>query len=144
MYLIFSPYFRTSIFNVMKVIFRSILFFLLSINFFGSSAQNKAPVHVFELGQKITEHLVNYFPGSLVKAAWRVNTNSVLSYEIRLMKANLEYTLVYDKDGKFLRKETVIPLIPESKPVIHRKLEKAVIMQPLDALPIRDSLILRY
>jgi hypothetical protein len=127
----------------MKGIFRCILFCLLSINFFGSFAQTKTPVHVFELGQKITEHLVKYFPGSLVKAAWRINTNNVVSYEIRLMKTNLEYTLVYDKDGKFLRKEVVSPVIAESKPVVHRKPAKPFIMEPLDALPIRDSLILR-
>ena len=108
------------------------------------SAQIKTPVHVFELGQAITEQLVKTFPGSLVRASWKVNTNNVLSYEIRMVKGDMEYALLYDKDGKFLCKEAVSPVIAEKKPIIRRRQPKSFMMQQLDSLLAPDSLILRY
>ena len=110
----------------------------------GISAQTKIPVHIFDLGQTITQQLAQTFPGSLVRAAWKVNTNNVLSYEIRLVKGDMEYALLYDKEGKFLRKEPVSPVIIEKKPVIHRKQPRSFMLQQMDSLLAPDSLILRY
>ena len=124
-----------------------IIFFLLLIYFHpGARAQIKIPVHVFELGQKITEQLAKNYAGSLVRSAWKVNTNSIWSYEIRIIRGNIEYTLLYDKDGKFLRKESVAPVVVEKKIIIHKKLPKpdSDIFLPIMPLPAPDSLVLRY
>jgi hypothetical protein len=122
-----------------------IIFLLIFACFnLGVSAQRKTPIHVFELGQSITEHLVKTFPCSLVSAAWKVNTNNVLSYEVRMVKRNMEYALIYDKDGKFLRKEVVTPIVEEQKPIVHRKQPKPFLLQQLDSLQKSDSLVLRY
>jgi hypothetical protein len=103
-------------------------------------AQTKTPVHVFELAQGITEQLAKTYPSCLVRAAWKVNTNNVLSYEIRMVKGNMEYSLLYDKDGKFLRKEPVSIVIEEKKPIIHKRERRPILLEPLEPLPAPDSI----
>jgi hypothetical protein len=128
----------------MKYLEKITLVLMFAFSGMGISAQTKTPVHVFDLEQTITQQLAQTFSGSLVRSAWKVNTNNVLSYEIRLVKGDLEYALLYDSEGKFLRKELVSPVIIEIKPVIHRKQPKSFMLQQLDSLLAPDSLILRY
>jgi len=118
-----------------------LLFILLST---GAVAQGKKPLHIFDLGQPITEDLVRNYPGCLVRAAWKVDTSNLVSYEVRLVKSKMEYGLIYNKDGKFLRKQAVSPVIAEVKPVIKRKPQKSFFMQQMDSMQISDSLILKY
>jgi hypothetical protein len=110
----------------------------------GISAQTKIPVHVFDLGQSITEQMAKTFPGIIVTGAWKVNTNSIVSYEIRMVKGNMEYALQYDKDGKFLRKDIVSPVIVEKKVILQKKQPKREILLPLSPLPVPDSLVLQF
>lgn len=103
-------------------------------------------MHVFDLGQNITEQLVKTFPGCVVRSAWKVKTNNILCYEIRIIKGDLEYALIFDKNGKFLHKERVAPVPVEKKIIIHKKLPKpdSDIFLPIMPLPAPDSLVLRY
>jgi hypothetical protein len=123
---------------------RIIFVLMLACFSIGVSSQSKTPVHVFDLGQTITEQLAKTFPGSLVRAAWKVNTNNVLSYEIRMVKGKMEYALLYDKDGKFLRKEAVSPVIEEKKPIVRKKQRTPLLLEPLEPLPAPDSLVLHF
>ena len=128
----------------MRFSFRIILILILGLPCTGIYCQAKKPMHVFELSQAITEDLVKNYPGCLVRAAWKTDTSNFVSYEIRLIKAKMEYALIYNKDGKFLRRQAVSPVVAELKPAVHRRAQKSFFMQQLDSLQVSDSLILRY
>ena len=139
-----SAYIRIPKQVLMKIRHKVILVLLFMCFSVGAAAKTKIPVHVFELGQKITEQLAKNYAGSLVRSAWKVNTNNVWSYEIRIIRGNMEYALLYDKNGEFLRKETVSPVVAEKKPILRKKQPKPFLLQQLDSLQLSNSLVLRY
>ncbi len=128
----------------MKFYSRIVCVIMIALSCSGIYSQAKKPLHVFELSQNITQDLVNTYPGCQVRSAWKTDTSNFISYEVRLVKANMEYAIIYGKDGHFLRKQAVSPIIAEIKPIVHRKPRKSFFMQQLDSMQISDSLILKY
>jgi len=128
----------------MKLICKIVFIVLFTLPCTKISAQGKKALHIFELGQTITEDLVKNYPGCLVSASWKVDTSNFVCYEVRLVKSKMEYALIYDKDGKFLRKRAVSPVITDVKPTLKRRPQKSFFMQQLDSMQISDSLILKY
>ena len=76
--------------------------FALSIN-----AQTKTPVKVSDLNKAITYNVATTHAGYTIKEAKKVEANGVITYEVKIVKGTSENTLIYDKDGKFLKREMV-------------------------------------
>jgi hypothetical protein len=67
---------------------------------------------VADLQKAITDNIAKDYVGYTIKEAASVTANSVVTYEVVVVKGTTTETLVYDKDGKFLKK---VPLPPKKK-----------------------------
>ena len=72
----------------------------------------RAVVMVADLQKPITDNIAKVYVGYTIKEAASVTANSVVTYEVVVVKGTTTETLVYDKDGKFLKK---VPLPPKKK-----------------------------
>jgi hypothetical protein len=63
----------------------------------------KVAVKVSDLPKAITENVAKNHTGFTIKDATKVTENNVVSYDVKISKGTTSETLVYDKDGKFLR-----------------------------------------
>ena len=140
----FSPYFRSTKIYLMRLHCRIVFVIMLVFSCNVIFSQAKMPMHIFELNQTITDHLLKTYPGCQIRSAWKTDTSKFITYEVRLVKSNMEYAITYDKEGRFLRKQPVSPVIAEIKPVVHRRTQKSFLMKQLDSLQVSDSLILKY
>ena len=71
----------------------------------------RTPVSVVELQKTITDNVVKDYAGFTIKEATQVVENNIVSYEVVVVKGTtggtiLCDTLLYDVDGKFLKKVT--------------------------------------
>ena len=71
----------------------------------------RTPVSVVELQKTITDNVVKDYAGFTIKEATKVVENNIVSYEVVVVKGTtggtiLCDTLLYDVDGKFLKKVT--------------------------------------
>jgi uncharacterized protein with ATP-grasp and redox domains len=64
----------------------------------------RAVVMVADLQQAITDNIAKDFVGYTIKEAASVTVKDVVTYEVVVTKGTATETLVYDKDGKFLKK----------------------------------------
>jgi hypothetical protein len=64
----------------------------------------RTPVKVTDLNKAITENIAKDFAGFTIKEATKVSTNNVTSYEVLVAKGSAQETLLYDKDGKYVKK----------------------------------------
>lgn len=64
----------------------------------------KVAVKAADLPKAITENVAKNYTGFTIKEATKVTENNVVSYDVMINKGTTSETLVYDKDGKFLRK----------------------------------------
>jgi hypothetical protein len=64
----------------------------------------KVPVKVADLPKAIAENVVKHYTGFTITEATKVTENNVVTYDVKITKGTTSETLVYDKDGKFLRK----------------------------------------
>ena len=64
----------------------------------------RTPLKVTDLNKSITENIARDFAGFTVKEATKVVTNNVTDYEVLVVKGTAQETLLYDKDGKFVKK----------------------------------------
>jgi len=69
------------------------------------NAQTKTEVKVADLNKAITENVAKDHVGFTIEKAFKMENNSVVTYEVKIVKGNEENILVYDKDGKFIKKE---------------------------------------
>jgi hypothetical protein len=67
-------------------------------------------VKVADLQKAITDNVAKDYPGYTIMDATSVNTNDVLTYNVVIGKDAAIQTLVYDKDGKFLK---LLPVAPK-------------------------------
>ena len=72
----------------------------------------RAAVMVADLQKPITDNIAKDFAGYTIKEATSVTENKVVTYEVVIVKDATSETLVYDKDGKFIKK---LPPVPEKK-----------------------------
>lgn len=64
------------------------------------------PVKIADLPKAITDNVAKNHTGFTIKEAHKVTENNIVSYNVLINKGNTSETLVYDKDGKYLRKTT--------------------------------------
>jgi hypothetical protein len=84
----------------------------------------KTPVKVSDLPKAINENIAKNYTGFTIKDATKVTENNVVSYDVMINKGTTSETLVYDKDGKFLRKMNPMPQAsakPHDKPAAPAK-----------------------
>ena len=61
-------------------------------------------VSVVELQKAITDNVAKDYVGFTIKEATKVVENNIVTYEVVVAKGTTQETLLYDKDGKFLKK----------------------------------------
>jgi hypothetical protein len=61
-------------------------------------------VKIADLPQAIKDNVAKDYAGFTIKEATSTNTNDVLTYDVVIVKGTTTETLVYDKDGKFVKK----------------------------------------
>jgi hypothetical protein len=66
----------------------------------------KVQVKASDLPKAITDNIAKNYVGYTIKEATKVTENKVVTYDVVIHKGTAMETLVYDKDGKFLRKMT--------------------------------------
>jgi hypothetical protein len=64
----------------------------------------KTPVKPADLPKPITDNIAKDYAGYSIKEASSVKMNDTMTYEVVLSKGTESFTLVYDKDGNFLKK----------------------------------------
>ena len=72
-----------------------------------------------DLPKAITDNVTKSYAGYTIKEATKVTENNVVTYDVVITKGTATETLVYDKDGKFLRKaapKTAAPAKTGQKP----------------------------
>lgn len=69
-------------------------------------------VKIADLPKAITDNVAKDYAGFTIKEASCTNTNNVLTYDVVIVKGTTTETLVYDKDGKFVKK---LPPPPKMK-----------------------------
>jgi hypothetical protein len=65
----------------------------------------KTAVKEAELLQPIKDNIAKDFAGAKIDKALKNDVKGVVTYEVRITKDNAKWTLVYDKEGKFIKKE---------------------------------------
>ena len=88
----------------------------------GALVVNAQRTPVKELPKAITDNVVKDYVGFTIKEATKVVENNIVTYEVVVAKVTtqetpLYYKLLYDKDGKFLKKVTVKAGTVEKKEV---------------------------
>jgi hypothetical protein len=66
----------------------------------------KMVVKIADLPKALTDNVAKDYPGFTIKEATSVTANNSLTYDVVITKGTTTETLVYDKDGKFIRKMT--------------------------------------
>ena len=61
-------------------------------------------IKVADLQKPITDNIAKDYAGYTVKEASSIVSNNVLTYHVVVVKGSSTETLVYDKDGKFVKK----------------------------------------
>ncbi len=69
-----------------------------------SKKSTKEDIKVADLQKPISDNIAADYPGYVVKKATKVTLNGVETYEVVVNKGATTQTLVYDKDGKFVKK----------------------------------------
>ena len=69
------------------------------------NAQTRTEVKVADLNKAITENVAKEHTGFAIKNAYKLETNGVVTFEVKVEKGTEIEMLVYDKDGKFVKKE---------------------------------------
>jgi hypothetical protein len=64
----------------------------------------KSEVQVSDLMKPITDNIAKDYAGYTIKSASSSTTSTGLTYHVVVAKGNSSETLVYDKDGKFVKK----------------------------------------
>lgn len=63
----------------------------------------RVPVKMADLPKAITDNITKDHAGFMIKDATKVTENNIVTYDVVINKGNMSHTLIYNKDGKFLR-----------------------------------------
>lgn len=66
----------------------------------------RTPVKAVDLQKAITDNVAKDYVGFTIKDAVKVTTNNVVTFDVVVTKGTTTETLVYNKDGKFVKKAT--------------------------------------
>ena len=64
----------------------------------------RTTVKVADLQKAITDNVAKDYVGFGIKEATSVTVNNTVTYDVVIVKGTTTETLVYDKDGKFVKK----------------------------------------
>jgi hypothetical protein len=64
----------------------------------------RTPVKIADLQKAIVDNVTKDYAGFSIKEATKIVTNNVTTYEVAIVKGTTQQTLLYDKDGKFVKK----------------------------------------
>lgn len=78
----------------------------------------RTPVKVADLPKAITDNVAKDYSGFTIKDASSVTANNSTTYHVDIMKGSTSETLVYDSNGKLLKKEK------EGKSTTHKTAKK--------------------
>jgi len=67
-------------------------------------------VKVADLQKAITDNIAKDYVGYTIKEATSVTENSIVTFEVVIVKGTTTETLVYDKDGVFVKKLPPTPM----------------------------------
>jgi hypothetical protein len=70
----------------------------------------RAVVKVADLQKAITDTIAKDYVGYTIKEAASVTANSILTYEVVIVKGTTTETLVFDKSGVFIKKLPPTPM----------------------------------
>ncbi|MCX6267351.1 MAG: hypothetical protein NTW16_08355 [Bacteroidetes bacterium] len=87
----------------MKKVFLIILFGIFSSVLF---AQTKTELQPAELQKPILEYISKNFNGYSIDKVFKVDAKGIITYDICVNKDKTHEKLFFDKEGKFLRKES--------------------------------------
>ena len=76
----------------------------------------RAAVMVADLPKTVTDNIAKDYVGYTIKEATSVTENNIATCEVVVVKGTTTETLVYDKDGKFVKKLPPAPA-PAAAPV---------------------------
>ncbi len=68
-----------------------------------NAQSTKMTVKKEDLPKAITEHISQNYSGYMIKGATKVTEDKMITYDVMIHKGSSMETLVFDKDGKFLR-----------------------------------------
>lgn len=74
-----------------------------------ASAQTRTAMKTTELKKDITDHFAKTYPGYVIKNAFKVETNKVVTFEVIAAKEANKITLVYNDKGVFVKEEKPKP-----------------------------------
>ena len=80
-----------------------------------NAKSTRTSVKVADLQKAITDNVAKDYVGFTIKEASSVTTNSAVTYDVVVVKGTTTETLVYDKDGKFVKKVTQKVVAPAPK-----------------------------
>jgi hypothetical protein len=80
-----------------------------------NAKSTRTSVKVTELQKAITDNVAKDYAGFTIKEATSVTANTTVTYEVVIAKGTTTETLVYDKDGKFVKKVTQKVVAPTQK-----------------------------
>ena len=80
-----------------------------------NAKSTRTSVKVTELQKAITDNIAKDYVGFTVKEATSITTNNTVTYEVVIVKGTTTETLIYDKDGKFVKKVTQKVVAPVQK-----------------------------
>jgi len=75
-----------------------------------SADTTRTTVKVADLQKAITDNIAKDYVGYTIKEATSVTANNIVTYEVVIVKGATTETLVYDKDGVFVKKCVPTPL----------------------------------
>lgn len=86
--------------SIMKKLF-VVMIFMMSV--LAVNAQ-RTTIKVTDLPKAIIDNVAKDYVGFTIKEATKVVSNNVTNYEVLIAKGTTQETLIYDKDGKFVKK----------------------------------------
>ena len=69
-------------------------------------AQTKTELKTSELQKPISDYISNNFTGYTIVKAFKVDAKGIIMFDICISKDKIHEKLFFDKDGKFVRKES--------------------------------------
>jgi hypothetical protein len=67
------------------------------------SQSTRISIKVADLPKALTDNVAKDYAGFTIKEATSVTKNSIMTYHVVIVKGTATETLVYDKDGKFVK-----------------------------------------
>jgi predicted Holliday junction resolvase-like endonuclease len=69
-----------------------------------NAKSTRTTVKVAELQKTITDNIAKDYEGYTIKEATSITANNTVTYDVVIVKGTTTETLVYDKDGTFVKK----------------------------------------